>query len=216
MIDFEAPGAGVPLFSRAGIARTFPRMGEDLTAWLRRIEAGDPDAWEPVARAVYDDLRSIAHRKLRAERDHHTLGTTALVHEAFLRLARQRGIGAGGRAQFLGAAANMMRRVLVDYARARRRAKRGGGAGALPLEDVEPILTEAVADEILALEDALEHLARSEPRTARVVELRFFAGLTIEEISGQLGLSEKTVRRDWTLARAWLRREVARQLDLPE
>lgn len=191
-------------------------MSEDLTGWLHRIEGGDPAAWEQVARAIYDDLRRIAHQRLRAEREHHTLGTTALVHEAFLRLAQQRGLGAGGRAQFLAAASNTMRRVLVDYARARNRIKRGGGSVPLPLDAVEAILSEAAADEILALEDALGRLAQAEPRAARVVECRFFAGLTVEEIAEQLQLSEKTVRRDWTLARAWLRREVARRLELPE
>jgi RNA polymerase sigma factor (TIGR02999 family) len=191
-------------------------MSEDLTGWLRRIQDGDAAAWERVARLVYDDLRQIARQRLRSERDHHTLGTTALVHEAFLRLARQHGLPAESRTQFLAAASNTMRRVLVDYARARHRFKRGGGVAPVPLEGAAEIMTEAVADEILALEEALERLAKAEPRAARVVECRFFSGLTLEEIAEQLKLSEKTIRRDWLLARAWLRREVARGLELPE
>ncbi len=191
-------------------------MSEDLTAWLCRIQEGDPAAWDRVMRLLYAELRQIAHHRLRAERSQHTLGTTALVHEAFLRLARQHGLPAEGRTQFLAAASNTMRRVLVDYARARNRLKRGDGVVPLPFDEAESFLTEAAADEILALEDALERLARAEPRAARVVECRFFSGLTVEEIAVHLELSEKTVRRDWILARAWLRREVSRQLALPD
>lgn len=191
-------------------------MPEDITALLVRMREGDLVALERVTRLLYDELRGIASRRLRSERSDHTLGTTALVHEAFLRLARHGGLPAEGRTQFLAAASVTMRRVLVDYARARRRLKRGDGAVPVPIEEAEAFLTEEAADEILALEDALERLALAEPRAASVVEQRFFSGLTIEEIATHLGLSEKTIRRDWILARAWLRREVARALDLPE
>ena len=191
-------------------------MADDITEWLVRLQEGDAAALDRVTRLLYDELRQIASRRLRFERSHHTLGTTALVHEAFLRLARQNGLPAESRTQFLAAASNTMRRVLVDYARARRRLKRGDGVVPLQLDEADAFLTEAAADEILALEEALERLALAEPRAARVVEQRFFSGLTIEEIAKHLGLSEKTIRRDWILARAWLRREVARALELPE
>jgi RNA polymerase sigma factor (TIGR02999 family) len=191
-------------------------MSDDVTAWLRRIQDRDPEAWERVTRAIYGDLRGMASRRLRSERDLPTLGTTALVHEAFLRLARQDGLRFSSRAEFLAAASNTMRRVIVDHARARNRLKRGGGAAHVPLDDAAELMSEAVADEILALEESLERFAKEEPRAARVVEFRFFSGLSLEEIAEQLGLSEKTVRRDWILARAWLRREVTRHLDLPE
>jgi RNA polymerase sigma factor (TIGR02999 family) len=191
-------------------------MAGELTTWLQKMRDGDAGALDHVMRLLYDDLRAIARQRLRAERRDHTLGATGLVHEAFLRLAREHELPADNRARFLAAASNTMRRVLVDYARARRRLKRGGGAVAVPLEDAEALLTEGEADGILALEDALTRLGHADPRAATVVEQRFFSGLTIEEIAGELGLSEKTIRRDWTLARAWLRKEVARELALPE
>lgn len=184
-------------------------MDDPLESWLVRMQAGDPEALSRVVRLLYDELRSIAHRRLASERDHHTLGTTALVNEAFLRLVRNRELPAESRTTFLAAASNTMRRVLVDYARARKRIKRGAGAHAVPLEDADVLLGEEAADEVLALEDALQRLTQAEPRAARVVELRYFAGLTLEEIARHLELSEKTVRRDWILARAWLRREVS-------
>ena len=131
------------------------------------------------------------------------------MHEAFIRLARQQGLAVENRGQFLAAASNTMRRVLVDYARRRNRTKRGGGAPSVPLEEVEDLLSEAEADDLLALEEALERLGHAEPRVAKVVECRFYAGLTVEEVAQHLGVSEKTVQRDWILARAWLRREIA-------
>ena len=191
-------------------------MAGELTTWLQKMRDGDTAALDHVMRLLYDDLRAIARQRLRGERRDHTLGATGLVHEAFMRLAREHDLPADNRARFLAAASNTMRRVLVDYARARRRIKRGGGAVPVPLEDADALLTEGEADGILALEDALIRLSHADPRAATVVEQRFFTGLTIEEIAGQLGLSEKTIRRDWILARAWLRKEVARELALPE
>jgi RNA polymerase sigma factor (TIGR02999 family) len=191
-------------------------MPEDVTAWLQRIREGDPSGWEHLIRIIYDDLRVIAHQRLRSERPHHTLGTTALVHEAFLRLARQEGFAVENRSQFLAAASNTMRRVLVDYARRRKRIKRGGGAEAVPLGEVEDLLSEVEADELLALDEALDRLERAEPRAAKVVECRFYAGLSVEEVAQHLGVSEKTIQRDWILARAWLRREVARHATMLE
>ena len=184
----------------------------EITRWLARLGDGEPDALEEVVRLLYDELRGVAGARLRAERPEHTLNATALVNEAYLRLVDQRRIPAGSRAEFLAAAATTMRRVLVDYARARTRAKRGGGAERVPLEEVEPFLSESEADEVLALEDALQRLAAANPRAATVVTHRFFAGLTAAESADLLGVSEKTVRRDWIAARAWLRKEVARDL----
>jgi RNA polymerase sigma factor (TIGR02999 family) len=157
---------------------------------------------------IYDELRRLARRRLRGERTGHTLDTTALVHEAYLRLSTQHRLAADNRAEFLAVASNTMRRVLVDYARARRRQKRGGGREAMPLEAVEPFLSDRAVEETIALDDALERLEAAEPRAARVFEQRLFGGLSLEEIATALGVSTKTVQRDWTAARAWLRKEV--------
>ncbi|MEZ5063519.1 MAG: ECF-type sigma factor [bacterium] len=191
-------------------------MTEGLTQWLERLDSGDPEALDRVVRLLYDELRGLARDRLRNERVGHTLSPTALVNEAYLRLARQHRIPAGSRAQFFGVAAKTMRRVLVDYARTRKRLKRGGDQVAVPLEDVEAFLSDEEADEILSLEEALERLAAANERAAEVVELRFFAGLTVEEIAERLGVSGKTIQRDWITARAWLRKEVARDLGLPD
>jgi len=191
-------------------------MAEGLTDWLGRLDSGDPEALDRVVRLLYDELRGLARARLRSERAGHTLSATALVNEAYLRLARQHRIPAGSRTQFFGVAARTMRRVLVDYARTRKRLKRGGDSEPIPLEEVEPFLSEEEADEILTLEDALGRLAAANPRAAEIVELRFFSGLTVEEIAAQKGVSGKTVQRDWITARAWLRKEVARDLGLSD
>jgi RNA polymerase sigma factor (TIGR02999 family) len=191
-------------------------MTEDLTPVLKSLSAGDPQALDRVVLVLYDELRALARGRLRNERAGHTLQATALVNEVYLRLSRENRISAESRTRFMAVASNTMRRVLVDYARSRQRVKRGGGAERVPLESVEQILTDEEADEILALEDAMERLARGNARGARVVELRFFAGLSVEEIAELLELSSKTVQRDWVAARAWLRKEVARDLGLPE
>ena len=181
----------------------------DLTRWLDALGAGDTAALDEIVRVLYDELRGLARSHLRAERSAHTLSATALVNEAYLKLAGHDRIGAASRTQFMAVAANTMRRILVDYARARKRKKRGGGETPIPLDEVEPFLSEDEADEILALDDAIARLAESDPRAAEVVERRFYAGLSIEEIAQLLGVSDRTVRRDWLAARAWLRKEVA-------
>lgn len=158
---------------------------------------------------LYDELRRLAHQRLRDERSEHTLDTTALVHEAYLRLFHQQALDARTRADFFAIASNTMRRVLVDYARARRRQKRGGGQAMVPLDDVAPFLTDRAAEEVLGLDDALERLRGMQPRAVNVVEMHFFGGLTLSEIAGLLDVSEKTVQRDWQAARAWLRKEVS-------
>jgi RNA polymerase sigma-70 factor, ECF subfamily len=157
---------------------------------------------------VYDELRRIAARAMRGERPDHTLCTTALVHEAWLELSKLTRIQLQNRAHFLAIAAQAMRRVLIDHAVARRRLKRGGG------QVVQPLDTDAVAvvveqsDEMLALDDALQRLTALNERHARIVECRFFGGMSVEETAEALGVSAATVKRDWALARAWLNREL--------
>ncbi|NOT35040.1 MAG: sigma-70 family RNA polymerase sigma factor [Candidatus Eisenbacteria bacterium] len=191
-------------------------MHGELTGWIQRMGQGDAAALEKVVQLLYDELRGIARQRLRNERSGHTLSATALVNEAYLRLAHHEKLPSESRTQFLAAASNTMRRVLVDYARARLRHKRGGAAEHISLDEAEPFISEAEADEILALEDALERLSRANPRAAEVVQHRFFSGLTVDEIASHLALSSKTVQRDWIAARAWLRKEVIRGLALPE
>ena len=161
----------------------------------------------------------LARSLLRGERQGHTLSTTALVHEAYLRLLNERSIGVEDRRQFFAVAATAMRRILVDAARRRRRKKRGGGQDAVPLDEVESFLSDAEAEEVVLVDEALEHLGRSSPRAKEIVELRFFAGLSMAETAQMLDVSEKTVQRDWTFARAWLRSQVGRspgeQADVP-
>jgi len=158
---------------------------------------------------VYEALRGVAHRHLRNEATGHTLGTTGLVHEAYLDLARLDHIRWPGRAYVLAAASQAMRRILVDYALARRAQKRGGGAVAEPLDDAVAMAT-ARSDELLALDEALDRLAATDARCARVVECRFYGGMSVEETAEALGTSPATVKRDWTMARAYLNRELAR------
>ena len=164
---------------------------------------------------LYDELRDLARGQMRREAEGHTLTPTSLVNEAYLRLAGQRNISDADRTRFLGAAAQAMRRVLVDHARARLRDKRGGGARPVPLDELEDFLSDDEAEEVVALDDAMVRLAELSPRSAVVVEQRFFAGLTLDETAELLGVSVKTVQRDWLAARAWLRKEVRRELPWP-
>ena len=181
----------------------------EVTVWLARLRDGAPGALDRLVPLLYDDLRRLARQRLRSERDSHTLDTTALVHEAYFRLLDQRQISASDRSEFFAAASRTMRRVLVDYARARNRSKRGGGGPApVPLEDVAELLSDRAADETLALDEALGRLEAVQPRAAQVVELRFFGGLTLEEAAELLGVSTKTVQRDGDAAMSWLRKEV--------
>lgn len=158
---------------------------------------------------VYDELRRLAHLYLQRERPGHTLQSTALVHEAYARLIEQNVPDWQNRAHFFGVAAHLMREILVDYARAHRAAKRGGGACKLTLDDLdaEPQPTDV---DLIALDDALQDLAKIDPQQSRVVELRFFGGLSIEDTSEVLGISSSTVKRDWNTARVWLFRELDR------
>lgn len=182
----------------------------DLTRILSESRAGRTGAAEELAVLLYDELRALARQELAGERRQHTLQPTALVHEAYLRLVGTDGGGAfENRAHFFGAAASAIRRVLVDHARRRARAKRGGGVVVLSLDALDP--AQRIPDpELLGLDEALAQLAQLDPTKARIVELRFFAGLSVEELARALGLSESTVRRHWRMARAWLRGELSR------
>jgi RNA polymerase sigma factor (TIGR02999 family) len=183
-----------------------------VTTLLRSLRQGDREALDRLLPMLYDELRVLARSHLRRERDHHTLGATALVHEAYIRLAARERLTPQDRHHFFAIAAQAMRRVLIDHARARKRKKRGSGQEA---EELLPdlLLTDEAADELVLLDAALDRLAKMNERAARVVEQRFFAGLTLEETAQSLGVSLKTVQRDWIAARAWQRKEVG---DLPE
>jgi RNA polymerase sigma factor (TIGR02999 family) len=174
----------------------------EVTRLLEAAVGGDQDALDRLVPLVYDDLRRLAHRQLGREGRGHTLQTTGLVHEAYLKLAGGAGVGAANRAHFLAIAARAMRQVLVDYARRRKAEKRGGGVVCVTLNDGDQGM-DVTSDDLLALDDVLEQL---EPRQRQVVELRFFGGLEEKDIAEALGVSERTVRRDWVKARAWLYR----------
>jgi RNA polymerase sigma factor (TIGR02999 family) len=163
---------------------------------------------DDVFPAVYEELRRVAHRHLRGEGTGHTLGTTALVHEAYLELSRLEHIRWPGQAYVLAAASRAMRRILIDFAVARRAQKRGGGAVAEPLDDAVAMAVSR-GDELLALDEALDGLMAVNERYVRVVECRFFGGMSVEETAEALGTSPATVKRDWTVARAWLHRELS-------
>ena len=176
-----------------------------VTALLRQLSAGEWRAADELLPRVYTELKRIAHRHLKAERAGHTLNTTALVHEAYLRFGLEE-ISWHDRAHFFAMAGTLMRRVLVDYARRQRRDKRGGGVLVTSLDG--HAVTSAPGVDIEALDEALERLAVVDPQQCRVVELRFFSGLSIEETAVALGISPATVKRDWTTAKAWLHHEL--------
>jgi RNA polymerase sigma factor (TIGR02999 family) len=179
-----------------------------VTRVLAELGAGDPSALDRLLPLVYDELRVIAASQLRREASGHTLEPTALVHEAFLRLVDQRE-GFRNRGHFFGVAAQAMRRILVDYARRRRAQKRDGGVRITLSESVGP--DTGATEQVLAVDEALQRLEAMDPRLARVVELRFFAGLSVEETGDALDISPATVKRDWSAARAWLQRELGDQ-----
>ena len=182
-------------------------LSGDITHLLNEWNDGDEGALDRLTPLVYEELRRQAARYLRRERPGHTLQTTALLHEAFLRLVDARGVSWQGRAHFFAIAANLMRRVLVEHARRRAADKRGGSDERVPLDEALAV-AEAADLDLLAIDVALDKLEAVDERQARVVELRFFTGLSVEETAEALGVSEKTVKRDWNVARAWLRREI--------
>jgi RNA polymerase sigma factor (TIGR02999 family) len=199
-----------------------PRDGR-VTQLLVEWAAGDKHALGELMPLVYGELRRLAERQLRGERPNHTLQRTALVNEAYLRLMNQQRVSWQGRAQFMGLASQIMRRILIDHARTRRRAKRGGGVVPVSLDqtgralgsvDDQGAQTDALelaanpAIDLPAIDSALSRLEELDPTQGRIVELRFFGGLTIEETAQVVGVSPATVKREWALARAWLHREL--------
>lgn len=180
----------------------------DVTGLLLAASGGNREALDRLFPLVYDELRRVARRRLSGERSDHTLATTALVHEAYLKLVNLDRIDWQNRAHFYGVAAQAMRRILIDYAVRRKAEKRGGGRRRVSLDE-ELVLAEENVGPLLALNEALERLESLDERQARVVEARFFAGLTIEETAVALSISPATVKRDWRMARAWLNKELA-------
>ncbi len=182
---------------------------QDLTQILNAISTGEEGSADAILPLVYDELRAIAVGHLRQERLGHTLQATALVHETYVRLVDQRRVHWTGRAHFLAIAASMMRRILVNHAKARLCEKRGGGAARMELTIDTPLLPEKSLD-LLALDEAMCRLANLDPQQCRIVELRFFGGLTAIETAQVVGVSERTVHREWTSAKAWLRGEICK------
>lgn len=181
----------------------------EVTQLLRAWGNGDAKAFDQLVPLVYAELRNLARHRLRSERAGHTLQTTALVHEAYLRLAGATDVDWHNRIQFFAVCAKVMRHVLVDAARARNAAKRGGGVLRVPL-GAGDVPIDARGTDVMALDDALNALAQLDPRKVQVVELRYFAGLSVQETAAALGVSPETVMRDWKLAKLWLLRELRR------
>lgn len=182
----------------------------DVTGILLDWNSGNQAALDELVPLVYDELRRLAERYLRRERAGHTLQATALVNEAYLRLVNQQQVNWQNRAHFFGAAANLMRQILMQHARQRHAEKRGGEREKIYLDEAGP-LAESRDLDLIALDDALNDLAAVSPQQSRIVELRYFGGLTIEETAEVLGISPATVKRDWNMAKAWLHREITRQ-----
>jgi RNA polymerase sigma factor (TIGR02999 family) len=177
----------------------------DVTRILSAVEHGDPTAAEQLLPLVYDELRRLAAQRLAQEKPGQTLQATALVHEAYLRLVGPQDPGWNGRGHFFAAAAEAMRRILIDRARHKQTRKAGGGRRRLDLDNIEPALEEGDGDRLLALDEALGKLEAEDPRKAELVKLRFFAGLTAEQAAAALGVSTSTAEKDWAYARSWLR-----------
>lgn len=181
---------------------------QSLHKLLANWNAGDQKALEALVPLVYQELHGLAHHYLRGERPDHTLQTTALINEAYMRLVEQGPFRTQSRAHFVALAATLMRQILVDYARARGAAKRGKDCKVTLNDEVDAIQGQDI--DVLALDDALKLLTKRDPQQSRIVELRFFAGLTIEETAALLDISAATVKRDWSMARAWLSRQIKR------
>jgi RNA polymerase sigma-70 factor, ECF subfamily len=200
-------------------------MQQPVTQLLAQWRDGDERAFAQLSALMYEELRQLAQRHLRRERSNHTMQKTALVNEAFIRLVGQQSVDWQSRAHFIGLASKLMRRVLVDYARARLADKRGSGVGVLSLDamatpeageapDTTPTalqhLDAHTQEEVSAIDQALVRLEQIDERQAQIVEMRYFGGLTVEQTAEAIGISEATVKREWTLARAWLRRELGK------
>ena len=183
---------------------------QNITRMLRQWSDGNREVLEELMPLVYDELHRQAARFLSRERKDHTLQTTALIHETYLKLIDQREVSWESRTHFFAIAANLMRRILVDYARAKQREKRGGDYLILPLEEAEPVVGKEKSIDLMALDEALTRLEKIDKRQARIVELRYFGDLTLEETAKALGISRTTVADDWAMAKAWLHRELTR------
>jgi len=183
-----------------------PSHGE-VTRLLAELSRGNRSAESELIPLVYDELRRIAARFMKQERPDHTLQATAVVHEAYLKLVKQQNVSWQSKAHFLAVAASVMRRVLLDYARSHGREKRGGAHADLPLDEAL-VFCRQRSDELIELDQALSRLAEVDQRQNQVVELRYYGGLTVEETAAVLGVSPKTVKREWSVARAWLHREI--------
>jgi RNA polymerase sigma-70 factor, ECF subfamily len=181
----------------------------DVTSLLKRYSNGDPEALAELIPQIYDELRRLASSYLRSERVDHTLQTTALVHEAYLRLVDQKQVEWNNRNHFFGVAAQMMRRILVDHARKHVSLKRGGSFSRISLEEAA-VFSRERPRELIVVDELLTRLASLDPQGSRIVELRFFAGLSLEETAEVTGLSSAKVRREWSAAKAWLTREIGK------
>jgi RNA polymerase sigma factor (TIGR02999 family) len=181
----------------------------EVTTLLRKLAQGQPEVADQLVALVYQELRRIAGAYMHDERPDHTLQPTALVNEAWLRLVDQTQVDWRGRAHFFGVAARMMRRVLVDHARAHLTSKRGAGAQVLNLDWIEIEASPWKLEEILAVHEALSRLSQFDPQQAQIVEMHYFAGMTVKETAEALGISARTVDREWAMANAWLRRELS-------
>ena len=200
--------AGSPVSRRVAVLVTTPPPAQNVTALLLAWGQGDRAALDQLVPVVYDELRRRAERAMRRQPPGHTLQATALVHEAYLRLVDQQRVAWQSRAHFFGVAAKAMRRILIDHARARQAAKRGGAASPLTLGSAGEVAAEQPSVDVLALDEALTRLAALDPQKSQLVELRYFTGLGIEETAEVLGISPATVKREWNAARAWLKREL--------
>ena len=188
----------------------YTRFVSDVTVILEAMQKSEPKAAEELLSVVYEELRRLAAHKMANELPGHTLQPTALVHEAWLRLAGDDDPKFEGRTHFFAAAAEAMRQILIDHARRKRSLKRGGGAQKLDLDQVD-VAARADSETLLLIDEALEKLAREDSRAAELIKLRFFVGLTNEEAARALGISERSAKRYWTFARAWLYREISAQ-----
>jgi RNA polymerase sigma factor (TIGR02999 family) len=184
---------------------------KQITAMLRAWKAGESEASEELIRAVYNELRRQARYHLRRERANHSLQTTALINEAYIKLVEQRSVKWESRTHFFALAGEMMRRILVDHAKTKHRQKRGGKEENLPLEAALTVQTDERDIDLIALDEALTRLSAIDRQQAKIVELRYFSGLSIEETAKALDISTATVKRDWAMAKAWLRQKLTRR-----
>lgn len=184
---------------------------DDVTQLLIKLTDGNAQVLDDLLPLIYDELRVLANRYLRRERKEHTLQPTALVHEAYLKLVDQTQVRWQNRAHFFGVAAQIMRRILVDHARKHTADKRGGEFEKLPIEEEILVVSDEKSVELLALDEALENLAKIDPQKSKIVELRYFGGLSVEETAEVMGVSAVTIKRQWRMAKAWLYGQVAPQ-----